>query len=68
MADEHKDEWLAAAQKEISALKEKGTWVEEDIAQAKTKVLPGTWVGKVKRHPDGTILKRKMRYCQRRFG
>ena len=65
MADEHRDEWLAAAQKEISALEEKGTWVEEDIAQAKTKVLPGTWVGKVKRHPDGTILKRKMRYCVR---
>ena len=65
MADAHKEEWIQAALKEIKALEEKGTWVEEDIDQAETKVLPGTWVGKIKRRPDGTIIKRKMRYCVR---
>jgi hypothetical protein len=65
MADEHKDEWIAAALQEIQALEDKGTWKEVPITEAQTKVLPGTWVGRVKRRPDGSILKRKMRYCVR---
>ena len=58
-------EWIAAALKEIRALEEKGTWKEVDISEAQTKILPGTWVGRVKRRPDGSILKRKMRYAVR---
>ena len=40
-------------------------WVEVPIEQATTKVLPGTWVFKVKRAPDGTFKKFKARYCIR---
>ncbi|HEY9816673.1 MAG TPA: reverse transcriptase domain-containing protein [Candidatus Obscuribacterales bacterium] len=65
MADEHREEWIAAAQTEISALEAHGTWEEVPISDAKAKILPGTWAGKVKRRPDGSIIKRKMRYCVR---
>jgi Reverse transcriptase (RNA-dependent DNA polymerase)/Zinc knuckle len=59
------DEWRAAAQKEIKSLEDHGTWEVVDISQATSKVLPGTWVFRVKRSPDGTITKRKARYCVR---
>lgn len=66
MADtENRQAWMDAAAKEISALEEKGTWEEVDISDAKSKVLPGTWVFRVKRSPDGEITKRKARYCCR---
>lgn len=59
------DEWRAAARKEIETLEAHGTWELNEISQATNKVLPGTWVFKVKRSPDGTITKRKARYCVR---
>ena len=41
----HRSKWMDAAQAEASALEEKGTWVDDiPIADAKSKVLPGTWV------------------------
>lgn len=62
---ENVDEWRATAQKEILTLEAHGTWEEDLIENAKTKILPGTWVFRVKRSPDGTITKRKGRYCVR---
>ena len=65
MSSEHRSEWIKAAIKEITALEKFGCWVEVPIESATTKVLPGTWVFKVKRAPDGTFKKFKARYCIR---
>jgi hypothetical protein len=58
-------EWRKAACKEIEGLEGKDTWVEVDFNEAKTKILPGTWIFVRKRTPDGTISKYKARYCLR---
>ena len=66
MADvENIDLWMRAADAEIKSLEKNGTWSEVPIAEAKTRILPGTWVFKRKRTPDGTISKYKARYCVR---
>ena len=67
MIDADKDEWSKAALKEIQALEEKGTWVEVsvDSVPASETILPGKWVFRRKRTPDGTIKKYKGRYCVR---
>jgi hypothetical protein len=66
MADrEHVDEWRKAMVIEISALESLGSWDEVDISDAKSRIIPGTWVFKVKRTPDGEIKKRKARFCCR---
>ena len=62
---EHLDEWMAAALKEISSLELHGTWILDDQNNATSKILPGTWVFRIKRAPDGTIIKFKARYCVR---
>ena len=61
----HQSKWIDAAQAEISALEAKDTWVEVQISDAKSKILPGTWVFCVKRSPDGEIRKYKARNCIR---
>ena len=61
----HRTKWMEAAQAEISALESKGTWIEVPITDAKSRILPGTWVFRVKRSPDGEIRKYKARYCIR---
>lgn len=61
----HRDDWIAAAQKEIGALESKETWDEVDASDARSKILPGTWVFRRKRSPDGEIRKYKARYCVR---
>jgi hypothetical protein len=53
------DQWLDAAWKEILSLEAHGTWELDEISNATSKVLPGTWVFRVKRSPDGTIIKYK---------
>jgi Reverse transcriptase (RNA-dependent DNA polymerase) len=58
-------EWKDAALKEINSLEANGTWVEVSMSEAKTKILPGTWVFRRKRTPDGEISKFKARYCVR---
>ena len=65
MRDADIDKWKVAAHKEIMELEGKGTWEEVPKSQAKTRILPGTWVFKRKRTPDGEILKHKARYCVR---
>ena len=52
-----KDNWIKAAVLEIGGLEDKDTWVEEDIALATSRVLPGTWIFKLKRRPDGSVKK-----------
>jgi Reverse transcriptase (RNA-dependent DNA polymerase)/GAG-pre-integrase domain len=66
MADlEYVKEWCEAAQKEISTLESLGSWDEVDVSDAKSRIIPGTWVFRVKRTPDGDIKKRKARFCCR---
>jgi hypothetical protein len=62
---EHRAKWLESMQEEIQALEMHGTWDEVDISDAKTKILPGTWVLRRKRTPDGEVRKYKARYCCR---
>ena len=65
MADEHKEEWIKAAMKEIRSLEELGCWEEINQSKATSKIIPGTWVFRVKRAPDGSFKKFKARYCLR---
>ncbi|KAI2504402.1 hypothetical protein MHU86_10081 [Fragilaria crotonensis] len=66
MSDEpNLSKWMAAAAKEIASLEKNKTWIETDISNAKSRILPGTWVFKRKRTPDGIISKYKARYCVR---
>ena len=62
---ENLDKWLAAAAKEIQSLEKNDTWRVVSKSDARSKILPGTWVFKRKRTPDGTISKYKARYCVR---
>ncbi|CAJ1959927.1 unnamed protein product [Cylindrotheca closterium] len=57
--------WTAAAKKEIEELEGKLTWIEVPMSKAKTKIIPGTWVFRVKRNPSGEMTKFKARYCVR---
>ena len=59
------EKWMSAANDEIQSLQKNGTWIEVPISGAKTRILPGTWVFRRKRTPDGTISKYKARYCVR---
>ena len=65
MNSEHRNEWINAAAKEIKQLEDLDCWDEIPLEKAKSKVLPGTWVFKVKRAPDGSFKKFKARYCIR---
>jgi hypothetical protein len=58
-------EWQKASNAEIASLEKNGTWKEVPISQAVTRILPGTWVFRRKRTPDGAISKYKARYCVR---
>jgi hypothetical protein len=62
---EHSEEWRASMIKEIRELESKGTWVEVDKSQAKDRIIPCTWVMRIKTTPDGTPYKRKSRVCLR---
>ena len=50
---------------EISQLEAINSWDEVDISDAKSKIIPGTWVFCIKRTPDGEIKKCKARFCCR---
>ena len=62
---EEVERWKAAALKEIRALESKQTWLERPESEATVRVIPGTWVFKRKRAPDGTITKFKARWVLR---
>jgi hypothetical protein len=65
MADPDKEKWLEAARVEIEALESNRTWQEVPKSAAETKIIPGTWVFRRKRTPDGEIKKYKGRFCVR---
>ena len=60
-----KAKWQEAAQVEIKALVNQGTWKEVPTHEATSKILPGTWTFRRKRTPDGEVKKYKGRYCMR---
>jgi hypothetical protein len=51
--------WIEAAATEISEIEGKNTWLEVPILDAKSKILPRTWVFHHKCTPNGTIKKYK---------
>ena len=57
MASEYKEEFIKAAQIEIQELEKHETWLEEAMSRCTDKVIPSTWVFKIKRRPDGSIKK-----------
>ena len=65
MNGENRTDWIKAASKEIRSLEELKCWEEIPIEEATTKILPGTWVFRVKRGLDGSFKKFKARYCIR---
>ena len=65
MASPYKEEFLKAADVEIAALEDKGTWEEDLIENATTRIVPGQWVFRIKRDAMGNIKKFKARYCLR---
>ena len=65
MSGEHRTEWIKAAIEEIKMLESLDCWEEIPTDQATEKILPGTWVFKIKRAPDGSFKKFKARYCIR---
>jgi Reverse transcriptase (RNA-dependent DNA polymerase) len=56
---------MAAAQAEVSGLESKHTWEEVPMSDAKSKIISGTWVLRIKRSSAGEIKKFKARYCVR---
>ena len=62
---EHYTEWIAAIDKEISALVEHEVWEEVPESEAKGDIVPTMFVMKVKRKPDGTLDRRKARITVR---
>ena len=65
MKSEYRMEFIAAALAEIRSLEEKGSWIEEHVDCAGQRIIPVTWVFRIKRLPDGTVLKFKARFCVR---
>ena len=65
MRSDDRDKWLSAAQEEIDALEKHGTWEEVPISSARGRIVPGVWVFRRKRTPDGEIKKYKGRYTLR---
>ena len=59
MKSQDKEKWCEAAKNEITELQNKNTWVEVPMSEAKSKIVPGTWVFCIKRKPDGSIKKYK---------
>jgi len=65
MADPDRDCWLESMLVEITSLESKEAWDEVFTDEARTRILPGTWVFRCKRNPNGMITKLKARYCVR---
>ena len=67
MASENVTSWKETADNEIKELVEnRDTWSIVDISEAgKSKILPTTWVFRLKRLPDGTPKKFKGRLVVR---
>ena len=61
-----RDKWIKAAEIEIDGLVEHGSFIEVPIEEANgTHIDQGMWIFKVKRAPDGSVLKYKARWVIR---
>ena len=60
-----KEKFLKAADEEIAALVEQGTWHEVPKSEATRKIVPNHWVMKLKRSPDGELKRVKGRLVLR---
>lgn len=56
------DAWYKAADSEIAMLMEKGTWELVPLPPGR-KAIKNKWVFRIKRNPDGTVIKYKARLC-----
>ena len=59
-------EWRLAAANEIKQLEDKVCWKERQKSEANTKgqkVIPYTWVFRIRCSPAGDIIKKKARIC-----
>jgi hypothetical protein len=65
MRSPYRAQCLEAADIEIRSLVKHHTWDEVPTSDAKEKILPGTWVFKIKRTPDGSWKKVKGRWTAR---
>ena len=66
MSGEDRELWIAAAKMEIDELEGHGVWIEVSRAQAAgNRIVPATWVFRIKRSPSGEIKRRKARICLR---
>eukprot|EP01083_Nonionella_stella_P274359 931201_1 len=63
MASPQRSEWIEAAKKEFHSLDKLGCWDEVPVTQVTSKIIPGTWVLRIKRAPNRTFKKFKGRYC-----
>lgn len=66
LASDERDEWLAAEQEELKSIAEHGVWTLVDPTPG-MNVLGSKFVYKLKRHPDGTIDKFKVRLVAQGF-
>lgn len=62
-----REKWIESATKEINELESHGVWEEVPLSSVPkdTKIVPCTWVFRIKRAPDGTVKKYKGRICLR---
>lgn len=58
-------QWIESMNTEIQSLLQAGTWIEEPISSAISKIVPLTWTFRRKRSPDGQMKKHKGRLCVR---
>ena len=63
----HRDAFMKAMEAEIADLQKHETWqvVKRSSVPEGAQILPGTWVFKIKRFPDGRLRKHKARFCAR---
>ena len=66
MKSQEKDEWIKAMDEEMRVLEKRRVGEEVDKPSGK-RVLTGRWVYKAKVKKDGTIERRKARYCAKGF-
>ena len=62
----HHDDWKAAMQEEIDSLISNDTWILTQLPVGRT-AIDGKWVYKVKRGPQGEVLRYKARWVVRGF-
>jgi histone deacetylase 1/2 len=63
----HAEAFMEAMNEEIRSLEEHSTWtiMRRSALPEGANILPGTWVFKIKRYPDGRFRKTKARFCVR---